>query len=162
MDNRQEILAWMDGHGVAYELMEHPAAHTMEDIEAFGISAKGLVGKNLFLRDSQKGRRHYLVTVCGDKPVDLKKLGEALGDRLSFASEGRLQKYLRLEQGAVSPLGALFDTDGAVAVYLDKELQAQPRVGVHPGDNTATVFLAPEALAGLIEGTGHKVHWVEL
>ncbi len=162
MDNREEILAWMDSQGAAYELMEHPAAHTMEDIENFGISQKGLVGKNLFLRDSQKGKRHYLVTVCGDKPVDLKKLGEALGDRLSFASGERLQKYLRLQQGAVSPLGAFFDRDAAVQVYLDKDLLAQPRVGVHPADNTATVFMAPETLVKLVESTGHKVHWIEL
>ena len=162
MDNKETVLAWLKNQGVDYELMEHPAAHTMEDIERFGVSAKGPVCKNLFLRDSQKGKRHYLVTVLGDKAVDLKKLGEALGDRLSFASPERLKKHLNLEQGSVTPLGVLFDEQNAVTVWFDAEIKTRERVGVHPGDNTATVFLHPDDLVALVEGRGHRVHWAEL
>lgn len=159
MDKIAQTLAWLDAAGVSYELMEHPPAATMEDIHRLGIDQKGLVCKNLFLRDSHKGKRHFLVSVCGDKPVDLKQLGATLGDRLSFASEQRLMKFLQLEQGSVTPLGVQFDTQNAVSVVLDEELLQHPLVGVHPCVNTATVFLAPNDLASLIQEKGNTLRW---
>ena len=162
MENREQILQWLAQEGVTYELVEHPPAATMEDLVQFGVAKQGVVCKNLFLRDSQKGKRHYLVTVCGDKPVDLKRLGEVLGDRLSFASEKRLLKYLNLQQGSVTPLGVFYDDENTVKVFFDEEIQKQDRVGVHPGENTATVFLRPDDLAALVKGRGNALKWVSL
>ncbi len=162
MDNITRIVEWLRVAGVSYEYKEHPAAYTMQDIEQHGVSQGGLVCKNLFLRDSQKGKRHYLVTVCGDKAVDLKQLGAQLGDRLSFASAERLKKYVNLPEGAVTPLGVLFDTENAVQLALDKDLLQHEKVGVHPGENTATVFLNPKDLVALVEEQGHRVKWVDV
>ena len=47
--------------------------------------------------------------------MDLKTLGRQLGaGNLSFASEDRLEKYLGLKQGSVSPFGLMNDTEHAV------------------------------------------------
>jgi Ala-tRNA(Pro) deacylase len=62
----------------------------------------GAHSKNLFLRDP-KGRNHYLVVLPARKKFDLKSFGNLLGVRLSFASPERLQKYLGLTPGSVSP-----------------------------------------------------------
>ncbi len=162
MDNIAQIRTWLDTFGLHYEYKEHAAAFTMEDIRNHGVDEDGMVCKNLFLRDSQKGKRHYLVTVCGDKPVDLKQLGTQLGDRMSFASSARLKKHLNLNEGSVTPLGVLFDTENAVQVVFDKELLLQKKVGVHPGENTATIFVDPKDLANLLQEQGHAVRWVTL
>ena len=75
----------------------------MEDMDRLGLPAKGILCKNLFLRDS-KGKRHFLVTCDEAKKVDLKSLARQLGTGgLSFASEERLEKYLGLKQGSVTP-----------------------------------------------------------
>lgn len=125
MDKKQQTLDLLDAQGIEYRLVEHPPALDMEDIAAFGVEEHGHVAKNLFLRDSHKGRRHFLVTVRGDKRVDLAALGAAVGQRLSFASEERLEKYLNLKKGEVTPLAVQYDTENAVEVFLSfEDLQA--------------------------------------
>lgn len=157
LDKRKAILDWLQAQGVPYTLVEHPAAYDMQDIADFGVDKHGTVAKNLFLRDSKKGKRHFLVTVAGEAKVDLSSLGEILDERLSFASEDRLEKYLKLKKGEVTPLAVYFDTDSSVEVFLDKRLAACERVGVHPADNTATVFLAFGDLVRLVEKAGNQV-----
>ena len=67
----------------------------------------------------------------------------ALGaGNLSFASEERLEKYLGLKQGSVSPFGLMNDTDHAVEFFIDKNLSKCKSLGIHPLENTATVFLS--------------------
>ena len=91
-------------------------------MDRLGLPQKGTLCKNLFLRDA-KGKRHFLVTCDEKKTVDLKALGRTLGaGNLSFASEERLEKYLGLKQGSVSPFGLMNDTDHAVEFFIDKDL----------------------------------------
>lgn len=161
MSLRQQILDRLTDGGVPYQLVEHPAALTMEDMESFGVTRQGLIAKNLFLRD-HKGKQHFLVVVAGDKQVDLKTLGGLLGTRLSFASEERLEKYLHLQKGAVTPLGVLLDEGRDVEVIWDEDLAGQACVGVHPADNTATVLLCFEDLARLVADHGSKSRFVRL
>ena len=75
--------------------------------------------------------------------IDLEALGRTLGaGTLSFASEERLEKYLGLKQGSVSPFGLMNDTDHAVEFFIDKSLSRCKSLGIHPLENTATVFLS--------------------
>ena len=104
---KKEIYSLLEAKGIAFEKLEHEAVYTMEDMDKAGITAKGTVCKNLFLRDA-KGKNHFLVTVPEEKQVDLKLLAEIIGStKLSFASADRLAKYLCVEQGCVSPFGAV-------------------------------------------------------
>lgn len=159
---RQTVLEALKEQGAAYELVEHEAVYTMEDIDALGLAPGGVECKNLFLRD-QKGKRHFLVTVRGDKRVDLKKLQTALGcTRLSFASPERLARHLQLQPGSVTPLGILNDQARAVEVAFDRDLPDDGRVGVHPNDNTATVWVKLCDLIALIQAHGNTVTRVEI
>ncbi len=153
--------AALDAAGIAYEWVEHPAAFTIDEMDAIDLPHPEAVVKNLFLRD-QKGKRHVLAVLPGHKRADLKALGEVLGDKVSFASEERLEKYLGLEKGSVTPLGVLNDEARAVEVCFDGEIQTMPLVGVHPNQNTATVFLKPGDLVELIQAHGSPFRWVTL
>lgn len=142
MDTKQQIYDTLCQLNIPYEAVDHVPVFTMEDMDKLGLPEKGTLCKNLFLRDS-KGKRHFLVTLRETKNVDLKKLGQLLGaGNLSFASEERLEKYLGLKQGAVTPFGLVNDKTHAVEFFIDKDLSKEDRLGLHPLDNTATVFIS--------------------
>ena len=57
-------------------------------------------------------------------------------------TETSLEKYLGLKQGSVSPFGLMNDTDHQVEFFIDKDLSRCKSLGIHPLENTATVFLS--------------------
>ena len=162
MTEREKVFARLEELGVSYEVTEHPAVFTIGEMDALGLTAKGEVCKNLFLRDA-KGRRHFLVVVPGEARADLSALAAQLeSSKLSFASAERLEKYLGLKQGEVTPLGVLNDADAAVEVVFDRGLERFPCLGVHPNDNTATVWLSLADILRVVEGNGNEIRWVTL
>ncbi len=162
MYHKEEVRALLQEKGIAYRWADHEAAYTIEDMEKMGLDADAAVAKNLFLRD-QKGKKHYLVVVEGEKQVDLRAFGEAYGlGKLSFASEERLGKYLGLTKGAVTPFGILNDENQEVGVYFDRDLEHVPELGVHPNDNSATVYLSMEDLMGILSELGNAIAFVEI
>ena len=162
MYGNAETLKLLDRSGIAYELYEHVAVYTVAEAVAAGIPHRELGAKNLFLRDD-KHRAYYLVCLPDEKNVSLREIQESLGSRrLSFASEQDLQSMLGLVPGAVTPLGALNDTERRVEVVLDQALVDAGHVTVHPCDNTATVLLATTDLIALLHERGHDVRVVDL
>ena len=141
-DQKQKVYDALDKQKIKYEVVEHEPVYTMEDMDRLGLPEKGTLCKNLFLRDA-KGKRHFLVTCEESKKVDLKSLGRQLGaGNLSFASEDRLDKCMGVKQGGVTPFGLMNDTDHAVEFFIDKDLTRCKSLGIHPLENTATVFLS--------------------
>ena len=161
--NKQEILSLLDERGVSYELTEHKAVYNMAELAEVVLPYPEADAKNLFVRDDKK-RGYYLITVRGDKRVDLKAYRQQNGTRpLSFASAEDLMARLGLIPGAVSPFGLLNDAERSVIFCLDREfLDAPGRIGVHPNDNTATVWLAAADLLSLIREHGSPIRLVEL
>jgi len=152
MSEKQRIYDALTAAKITYDAVEHEPVYTMEDMDRLGLPQKGTLCKNLFLRDS-KGKRHFLITLDENKSVDLKKLGKVLGGgNLSFASEERLEKYLGLKQGSVTPFGLLNDTGHAVEFFIDKDLSREKRLGLHPLENTATLFISFKDLEKFLWG----------
>ena len=156
MFGKQEVKTFLEEKNIPFEWVEHKAVFTIEEMEELGLESMDEIAKNLFLRD-QKGKRHFLVVVKGMKQVNLKELGEKLGTKLSFASEERLEKYMGLKKGAVTPLGILNDENCEVEVYMDEDLCKLERIGVHPNDNTASVYLSPADLLNIIKEHGNSL-----
>ncbi len=163
MEQKQKVYAALKYMQIQYEVFEHPAAHTIEEIDALEIFRdKPWVAKNLFLRD-EKGRRHFLIVMDKDKQADLRYIRDQLRtSRLSFASEERLMKYLKLTKGSVTPLGIMNDEELAVELVFDKDLVGREMIGVHPNDNTATVFLSYNDLSEFIKSHGNQIHIIDL
>lgn len=159
---REEVLKRLEELSIPYKLTEHEAVFTIGQMEGLHLGEYGHVAKNLFLRDA-KGKRHFLITLCGDKQADLKTLGAKLGGvRLSFASEERLERLLKLKKGAVTPLGVINDDANAVEIVLDMDLEGKERIGVHPNENTATVWLSYPELCRYIESCGNSLTRLEI
>ena len=162
MYGKAETLELLDREGIAYELYEHVAVYTVAEAVAAGIPHRELGAKNLFLRDD-KHRAYYLVCLPDEKNVSLREIQERLGSRrLSFASAQDLRAMLGLVPGAVTPLGALNDTERHVEVVIDQTLVDAGRLTVHPCDNTATVLIATSDLIALLRERGHDVRVVDL
>ncbi len=158
---KRETYDYLTDHGVEYEVTEHIAVYNMEELNAVRLPYPDRDAKNLFVRDDKK-RNYYLITVKGDKRVDLKEFQQRFGTRkLSFASADDLMAIMGLIPGAVTPLGLLNDAERKAALYLDEAFLGG-LVGVHPNDNTATVWMKAEDLIRLIREHGNTVHTVAL
>lgn len=115
------IYQFLGEQKIPYEKIEHPAVFNMEQLASIHLPHPEWDAKNLFVRDDKK-RNYYLITVKGDKRVDLKEFRRQHALRaLSFASAEDLLAILGLIPGAVSPLGILNDIERRVHVYLDRE-----------------------------------------
>ncbi len=159
--NKQETYQYLTDRGVPYEVTEHAAVFNMAELDAVRLPYPDRDAKNLFVRDDKK-RNYYLITVRGDKRVDLKDFRKRHGLRpLSFASPEDLMAVMGLIPGAVTPLGLLNDAERKVTLFLDSAFSGG-LVGVHPNDNTATVWLQAEDLTRLIEEHGNTVCVAEI
>ena len=97
-----------------------------------------------------------------NKRVDLKGFRRQHGLRaLSFASTEELFSIMELTPGAVTPLGILNDTESRVHFYLDEEFIGN-KIGVHPNDNTATIWMQADDLMGLIDKHGNAAEYVKI
>lgn len=160
MLGKQEVKAFLEEKGIPFEWVEHKAVYTIDEMEELGLEDMEDIAKNLFLRD-QKGKRHFLIVIRANKQANLKELGEKLGiGRLSFASEERLEKYMKLKKGSVTPLGVLNDDACAVEVFFDEDFMRAKKIGVHPNENTASVYLATEDLLNIIREHGNSLEVV--
>ena len=154
---KQRIYDFLNEKGIKYDKLEHKVVYTMEEMDAAGITQKGTVCKNMFMRD-YKGKNHFLLTVPEEKHVDLRALAEFIGSsKLSFGSAERLDKYLGLTQGSVSPLGLLNNEDKSVVMIFDRDLVGNKEIGVHPNDNSATIWLDFADLKKIIEEHGNEI-----
>ena len=156
--NKQEIYDFLKQQHIDFEITEHPAVWNMEDVAQLEMPHPEADAKNLFVRED-KTRNYYLITVKGDKRVDLKALRKEEGLRqLKFASAGELAEVLGLYAGAVTPLGLLNDESRAVTLIIDSHfLQPPALIGAHPNDNTATVWLKTEDLLWFLRSHGNEV-----
>ena len=107
---------------------------------------------------------YYLITVKGSKKVDLKKFRTDNNTRpLSFASEEELTSILNLTKGSVTPLGTLNDKDRKTKIYIDEELLIPNNIiGVHPNDNTASIWLKTTDLINILKDNNVTVNIIKI
>ena len=161
ISQKQIVLHLLNSEDIRYELIEHEAMYTIAQMVQAGLAEGYCICKNLFLRD-YKGNNHYLVVLLKDKKADLKAIEEKINSsRLSFASEQRLDKYLKLQKGSVSPFGIVNDVDHEVTLIIDEDLKSAGKVGFHPNDNTATVIMDFKDFSHIINKFGNKILYFE-
>ena len=159
---KNDIYDLLNTKSIPFTCTEHRPVYSMEELDVMEIPANAVICKNLFLRNSN-GKQHFLLTVPAATPVDLKQLAANLASsRISFASAERLEKYLGLQSGLVSPFGLLNDTSKSVIFISSKSLPPSATIGIHPNDNTATVWLAFGDLLALLSELKIEVKLIEI
>ena len=161
LEKRQIVTERLDSLGIEYKLYEHPAVFTMEESareeEKLDLPENGTVVKNLFLKEHNSDK-YFLVVTKGCKTADIKSLRRFLGTKpLSFATEQELVEKLNVNRGAVTPLAVINDTDKYVSLIIDDELKGDTLLGVHPCENTSTLFIGYKQLEKYAESCGHML-----
>jgi Ala-tRNA(Pro) deacylase len=151
----EQLFAALDALGIAHRTVQHPPLFTVEQSRALRGQIPGGHTKNLFLRD--KKHALYLVVALEDAEIDLKGLHRLLGanGRFSFGSADLLAEVWGVAPGAVTPFGAINDTEARVTVVLDAAMMEHATLNYHPLVNTMTTSIARDDLVKFLESTGH-------
>jgi len=161
IERRKIVFDYLEKLGIDYNLTEHPALNTIEDTKEYWRLLPGAKCKNLFFRNN-KGNKHFLLVLKGDKQVDIKALNKLLEQRLSFASDKRLDKYLGLTPGSVSAFGLINDINNEVLLLIDKDALSKDYINFHPNDNTATISLKTEDFKRYLKEVGNSFSLIDL
>ena len=159
---RKPVFDFLAAHDIEYTVYEHPEAPTIEIARQYWRQDGSKHCKNLFFRN-HKGNRHYLVVFDSEQSLAIHDLEQRLKQgKLSFASEQRMERYLGLKPGSVSPFGLINDTENHVHLFLDKNLLNYPSLSFHPNDNRATVVISQEMFAKYLAAVGNTFEYIEL
>ena len=162
MSRKQNVYDYLSARSILFTSYDHPATPTIEDAEKYWHHDGSMHCKNLFFRN-KKGDRHYLVIFDCSKNLAIRDLELRLHQgKLTFASEKRMEKYLGLLPGSVSPFGLINDPENHVYLFADKNLLDQPSLSFHPNDNTATVVIRHGAFLQFLESCGNSYEFIEL
>ncbi|MBR5511483.1 MAG: prolyl-tRNA synthetase associated domain-containing protein [Bacteroidaceae bacterium] len=158
----KKVLAFLDERGFVYDWYEHPEAPTIAIAKAHWRQDGSKHCKNLFFRN-HKGNRHYLVVLDCEQDLDIHDLEQRLHQgKLSFASPPRMEKYLGITPGSVSPFGLINDTENHVHLFLDANLQKYDLYSFHPNDNRATVVISKEEFSRYLQEVGNTFEYIEM
>lgn len=69
--DKNQIYEYLNNNNIKYEISEHIAVYNMEEAYDIKLPYPNASAKNLFIRDNKK-QNYYLLTVKGDKKVNLK------------------------------------------------------------------------------------------
>lgn len=153
----------LDELGISFDYYEHPPAPTIEIAANYWKDIEETTHcKNLFFRN-HKGNRHYLVVFDYRQTLAIHDLEKRLKQgKLSFASEQRMEKYLGLKPGSVSPFGLIHDKEKNVHLFLDRNLGQLPRISFHPNNNEATLVVHYKDFIRFIESCGNTWEYMNL
>jgi len=159
---RKQLLEQLNSLNISYKIKEHPPVATVEAALEHWTDVPGTHCKNLFLRD-KRGKQHYLVVLEKDQQFSFQDLNDYLGnEKVSFASERRLLKYLQLTPGSVTPFGVISDIENHVIVLIDEALCKSELINFHPNENTATLTLSFADFKRFMGRCGNTVKYVDL
>lgn len=162
MNGDAKLYKILEELGIAFEYHEHPPAPTIELARLYWKDIEATHCKNLFFRN-HKGNRHYLVIIEHTRDLAIHDLEQRLKQgKLSFASEERMQKYLGLSPGSVSPFGLIHDPARHVHLFIDQELCKSTKISFHPCVNTASLVISFCDFEKFLGFTGNTFQFMEL
>ena len=133
------IAAYLDGLGVAYEIVEHEATMSAAEEARVAHLPPRHVAKTVVLHD---GERYVVAAIPASERLDVSKLRELLGSsrQLRLASEDEIAlAFPTLEVGALPPFGPMVPA----AEVIDRALLAPDRILCAAGDHRHSVLIDP-------------------
>jgi len=159
---QKELYQILEQLQIQFEYYEHPPAPTIEEARKYWKDIEAIHCKNLFFRN-HKGNRHYLVVFDHRYELNIHALEQRLRQgKLSFASETRMEKYLGVKPGSVSPLALINDTEKHVHLFLDENLQQAHKISFHPNDNTASIVISFTDFIKFLNFVGNNYEFISL
>jgi Ala-tRNA(Pro) deacylase len=154
-----EILKKLD---IYFDYYEHPPAPTIAEAKIYWKDLNATHCKNLFFRN-HKGDKYYLVILDHIQQLDIHDLEKRLKQgKISFASAERLEKYLKIKPGSVSPFGLINDDQKHVRLFFDSNLQKSTKISFHPNVNTASIVVQFSDFMKFINWSGNCYEFLPL
>ena len=155
MRGKAELLAFLEGLGIAHNTLDHPAVFRVGEGDDFKAGLPGGHSKNLFLKDAKD--RLWLISALGETQIDLKRLHPVIGSaRLSFGSAELMEETLGVTPGSVTAFGLAHDADHRVTFVLDVALAKSDPVNFHPLTNTATTGISQADFRRFLAALGRE------
>jgi len=152
----------LENLNIDFEYHEHPPAPTVEAALEYWKDIQSTHCKNLFFRN-HKGNKHYLVILEHSNKLAIRDLEQLLKQgKLSLASDRRLEQWLGLTPGSVSPFGLINDTENHVHLFIDDNLKKSDRLSFHPNINTATLVVSFEDFIRFMDASGNSYEFINL
>ncbi len=161
-DNPEKIKEVLTNLEIPFEIHFHPPAPNIAEAMKYWNDMETGHCKNLFFRN-HKGNRHYLVLLEHSANLNIRDLEHRLRQgKISFASEHRLQKYLGVKPGAVTPFGLINDKNRHVKLFIDENLIKRSRISFHPLINTASLLLTFNDFMYFLDYCGNEYEFSKL
>ena len=162
MRGQKELYEVLEKLEISFDYHEHPPLNTIEEAIVHWKDFNSGRCKNIFFRN-HKGNRHYLVILEHLRQLDIHDLEKRLKQgKLTFASDGRLMKYLGVQPGSVSPFGLINDTENHVHLFIDEQLNDFERLAFHPNVNTASLVITKSDFIRFLKFTGNSYEFIKL
>lgn len=159
--NKADVLQYLTDKQIPFTKYEHEPIFSVEDGDKSNVPNRDKVIRNLFLCDNKK-QNYYLVSLFVHKAINLKELSEKIqSKRLSFAKQDAMEQMLEVKPGSVTPLAILNNQDKNILMIFDKALENET-IGMHPMENTATVFFKFSDLYNLLLPHGNEIRIIDL
>lgn len=159
---KQMVYDELEKMGIGYEVVNHPPAMTTLEADKFIEGMEGVRSKTMFVSDKKK-KRFYLLILDDEKRLDLKKIGDILGEsRLRLGSEDNLMEKMKLQFGSVSLFGLLNNKEKDIKVCIDKALLDEKIITFHPNENDATVFITMDDMFKFLDNLGFSYELIEM
>jgi prolyl-tRNA editing enzyme YbaK/EbsC (Cys-tRNA(Pro) deacylase) len=139
-----KVQAALDALGLDARVRELdvPARTAQEAAEALGVPV-GAIAKSLVFRAERAGA--VLVVAAGDRRVDERAVGAALGEPIGRADPAYVREVTGYAIGGIPPLGHAT----APVLFVDESLARFPTVWAAGGTPHAVFPIAPAALLAL-------------
>lgn len=146
---------------IPFEYFESPRDFDNEDDGKFWKKIGATRCKNLFLRN-HKGNRHFLIIADYYKDVEIKKLEDKFKKgKISFASQKRIDKWIKSTIGAISIFSLLNDNTNHVEVFIDNTLSDKEYLTFLPNEPNALIKISKNDFLKILEYSGNYFEFME-
>lgn len=159
---KEEVFKELEKMGINYEVVNHPPALTTKEADDYIEGKEGIRSKTMFMSDKKK-KNFYLLILDDTKRLDIKKIGETIGEKsLRLGNEENLKEKMNLQFGVVSPFGLLNNKEKDIKAYIDKELLKEDIITFHPNENDATIFIKMDDMFKFFDNINCKYEIIEM
>jgi len=131
----KNVLTYLDGNRVKYEVVEHRKVFTAFDVAATLHVTVSQIAKNLLVK---AGSGFVLAVVPASRNIDFVKLAKIIGLKtVSLPKEGVMKSKFKVKPGALPGFGGLYK----IPVYVDKQLIKEKMIIISSGSYTESIVM---------------------
>jgi Ala-tRNA(Pro) deacylase len=147
---------------VEYEYFESPKDFSNEDDGDFWKKINATRCKNLFMRN-HKGNRHFLIISDYYRDINIRILEQKFQKgKISFASQKRIDKWLKGTSGAISIFNLFNDSENHVEVFIDENLKDKDKLTFLPNELNALLAISNVDFVKLLNLSGNNYEFINL